>query len=54
VCEVPSFELPRRFGESNLRAVRDGLRILRSILREAFRRPEVVEAPPELPAELPA
>jgi glycosyltransferase involved in cell wall biosynthesis len=34
VTEVPSFERDRIFGESNLRAIRDGLRILRTILRE--------------------
>lgn len=32
VVEVPSFESPRRFGESNLSAVRDGLRIVRTLL----------------------
>jgi glycosyltransferase involved in cell wall biosynthesis len=51
VCEVPSFESPRRFGESNLRAVRDGLRILRAIFRERFRRTHVVNSVQELPAE---
>lgn len=51
VREVPSFEQPRRYGESNLRVVRDGLRILRAILRESSRRPEVVKSPQELPAE---
>lgn len=34
VVEVPSFELPRRHGSSNLNAVRDGFRVLRMILRE--------------------
>jgi glycosyltransferase involved in cell wall biosynthesis len=34
VLEVPSCEHPRRFGSSNLRAVRDGWRILRAILDE--------------------
>lgn len=34
VVEVPSFELPRNFGTSRLRPLRDGLRILRVILKE--------------------
>ena len=36
VTEVPSHESPRLHGESNLRAVRDGLRILRIILSQRF------------------
>jgi hypothetical protein len=34
--EVPSHERPRLNGTSNLRAIRDGWRILRVILREKF------------------
>lgn len=34
IAEVPSVEEPRRHGESNLHAVRDGLRVLRTILSE--------------------
>jgi len=34
VAEVPSFEHPRLHGDSNLNAVKDGLRVLRTILRE--------------------
>jgi hypothetical protein len=34
IREVASFELPRRDGASNLNAVRDGLRVLRTILDE--------------------
>jgi hypothetical protein len=34
IAEVPSVELPRRTGESNLRAVRDGTRVLRTLLME--------------------
>jgi glycosyltransferase involved in cell wall biosynthesis len=34
VTEVPSFESPRLFGESNLRTFRDGWRVLCAILRE--------------------
>jgi glycosyltransferase involved in cell wall biosynthesis len=36
VVEVPSFELGRMHGESNLRPVRDGWRVLRTIVRERF------------------
>jgi len=36
VAEVPSREAPRISGESNLHAFRDGMRILRTILREAL------------------
>jgi glycosyltransferase involved in cell wall biosynthesis len=39
IHEVPSHERPRLNGTSNLRAIRDGWRILRVILREKFRRP---------------
>jgi glycosyltransferase involved in cell wall biosynthesis len=34
IIEVPSYESDRIFGESNLRAIRDGLRVLKTILRE--------------------
>ncbi len=34
VCEVPSMEFERLHGASNLRAVRDGTRVLRTILGE--------------------
>ena len=33
VAEVPSFEAPRRAGASNLNAVRDGLRIVRTLIQ---------------------
>jgi hypothetical protein len=33
IAEVPSLELPRRTTKSNLRAIRDGIRVLRTILR---------------------
>ena len=36
VAEVPSFEKERIYGESNLNAIRDGIRILKVILRERF------------------
>ncbi|MGH3611807.1 MAG: glycosyltransferase family 2 protein [Pseudonocardia sp.] len=34
IAEVPSLEMPRRHGKSNLRTFRDGTRVLRTILRE--------------------
>ncbi|WP_178361964.1 glycosyltransferase family 2 protein [Mycolicibacterium hippocampi] len=33
VAEVPSLELPRRAGKSNLNSIRDGIRVLRTVLR---------------------
>jgi hypothetical protein len=44
VFEVPSFESPRIHGESNLNAMRDGLRIARTIATERTtrRRPQLV------------
>jgi len=36
VTEVPSIELRRRFGKSNLKALRDGFHILKTIVREAI------------------
>jgi glycosyltransferase involved in cell wall biosynthesis len=42
ICEVPSFEAPRRSGVSSLNAVRDGWRILGTILRERVAAPRVV------------
>jgi len=37
IQEIPSHERPRLYGSSNLRASRDGWRILKVILRERFR-----------------
>jgi glycosyltransferase involved in cell wall biosynthesis len=37
IHEVASFEYPRRYGQSNLNTFRDGVRVLRTILRERFR-----------------
>jgi glycosyltransferase involved in cell wall biosynthesis len=50
VVEVPSFESRRIYGESNLHAVRDGLRVLRLILSERFgkRMPRTKRAKPAL------
>jgi glycosyltransferase involved in cell wall biosynthesis len=44
IHEVPSHERHRIHGESKLRAVRDGLRVLRTILRE-WRRPSTTPVP---------
>ncbi|MEV0198890.1 glycosyltransferase family 2 protein [Nonomuraea sp. NPDC050691] len=51
VHEVPSHERCRIHGESNLHAVRDGLRVLRTILREWRRQPAL---PQPTPAAAPA
>jgi len=48
IAEVPSNELPRRSGESNLHAFRDGVRVLRTILRERFSAPTPTQATPRL------
>jgi glycosyltransferase involved in cell wall biosynthesis len=42
ICEVPSFEAPRRSGASSLNAVRDGWRILGTIVRERVAAPRLV------------
>jgi glycosyltransferase involved in cell wall biosynthesis len=34
IAEVPSLEMPRRSGSSNLHSVRDGIRVLRTLLHE--------------------
>jgi glycosyltransferase involved in cell wall biosynthesis len=34
IIEIPSYESDRVFGESNLSAIRDGLRVLKTILKE--------------------
>lgn len=48
VAEVPSYEARRLHGDSNLRAVRDGFRVLRTIATER-RRLRRCEPLPELP-----
>ena len=46
IAEVPSNELPRRYGVSNLHTFRDGQRVLRTLLRERIsRRPRAVVDP---------
>lgn len=55
VAEVPSYEHARIHGASNLRAAKDGLRVLQTILRERLRTPRVpAPAPvrqPRIPVE---
>ncbi|OBF40859.1 glycosyl transferase [Mycobacterium sp. ACS1612] len=34
IAEVPSLELPRRAGKSNLHSIRDGTRVLRTVVRD--------------------
>ncbi len=47
IAEVPSFEAPRIHGESHLRTIPDGWRVLKTILRERFRaRRKVVATDP--------
>lgn len=49
ILEVASFEAPRISGESNLRAVRDGFRVLRTILYEWWVAPVpqlIADSPP--------
>src|SRR5690606_31745574 len=50
VQEVPSYEHGRIFGQSNLRAVRDGMRVLRTIFREWRRKPTAPLAEPAAPS----
>ena len=40
IAEVPSYESDRVYGISNLSAIRDGWRVLKTILRERFSAPE--------------
>ena len=51
VVEVPSIEHLRIHGESKLHPVRDGLRVLRTILREWERRPRIEPSRPRIEAE---
>jgi glycosyltransferase involved in cell wall biosynthesis len=52
ITEVPSFESPRRHGDSNLNAWRDGRRVLRTLLHE--RVGDVVAPVPDAGGESPA
>lgn len=49
IVEVASFESERIHGESNLRAIPDGWRVLKTIFRERFSRPAL--QPVAMPAE---
>ena len=51
VTEVPSFEHARISGASNLRAARDGWRVLRTIVRERVRRTARHVAVPEVASD---
>jgi hypothetical protein len=51
VAEVPSLERPRLNGESHLHTVRDGFRVLRTIVRERLRRRERQAREARLPVE---
>ena len=50
VAEVPSFESRRIHGESNLHTIPDGMRVLRTIIRERFSGP--VRAVPPMPTPI--
>jgi glycosyltransferase involved in cell wall biosynthesis len=52
VVEVPSFEEARLHGASNLRVMRDGLRVQRTILREWVRQPTAASSSPINPAHI--
>ncbi|MGD9526706.1 glycosyltransferase family 2 protein [Pseudonocardia sp.] len=56
IAEVPSMEMPRRHGRSNLRTFRDGSRVLNTIIREHRSRNVVLPGRglPALPAADPA
>jgi glycosyltransferase involved in cell wall biosynthesis len=51
VVEIPSFESPRRFGESNLNTFRDGWRILRTLLSERLSGDVLEPTPAPTPAD---
>jgi hypothetical protein len=53
VGEVPSFEHQRVYGVSNLRTVRDGMRVLRTIVKERLR-PAPMQVPPGVPTHVAA
>jgi glycosyltransferase involved in cell wall biosynthesis len=52
VAEVPSLEMPRRSGNSSLRAFHDGLRVLRTLLDERAKAPS--QSPVERMRPVPA
>ncbi|BBY86474.1 glycosyl transferase [Mycolicibacterium tokaiense] len=46
IAEVPSLEMPRRAGKSNLHAISDGWRVLSTVVAGRRRRPSPPPAPP--------
>jgi glycosyltransferase involved in cell wall biosynthesis len=54
IQEVPSFEHRRIHGVSNLRTIPDGMRVLRTIVRERFGSPTTVPVMPRLDGARPA
>jgi glycosyltransferase involved in cell wall biosynthesis len=48
VMEIPSFESPRRYGNSNLNTFRDGWRVLRTLIRERFAARVIAGTPSEV------
>jgi glycosyltransferase involved in cell wall biosynthesis len=50
IAEVPSYEYRRLYGKSNLRALPDGWRVLKTIVNERFRKslPHIVSIEPDL------
>lgn len=54
VVEISSFEAKRRFGDSRLRPVPDGFRVLRTVLWEWLRRPSLRHLAYETRSEAPA
>jgi hypothetical protein len=54
VVEVPSFEAERRFGASNLSATRDGLRVMRTLMRERFSRVRTMSSSSRAFSDVPA
>lgn len=46
ITEVPTFETPRLNGVSNLHALRDGIRILRTLFRERWNGPRISNPEP--------
>jgi hypothetical protein len=53
VGEVPSFEHQRVYGVSNLHTVRDGMRVLRTIVRERLK-PAPMQVAPGVPTRVAA
>ncbi|MCB0209640.1 MAG: glycosyltransferase family 2 protein [Anaerolineae bacterium] len=46
IAEIPSFEAERVHGTSNLRTIPDGWRVLKTIIKERFRRPSIIVEQP--------